>query len=269
VSLLYSIGEVSRMTGVSVKALRLYQEKGLIAPARIDEASGYRYYAEREVERARAIRVLRDLRFSLEEIRAVLDNLDEGPSLASALAQVRARLVQDIEGAQRALTAVEVLLRHDEQAQAYLRAPPPVVVRESPGKRIATIRARGQYADASRHFPRLFALAGRFAAGPPFCLFHEAEYREADADISWCLPVSEAIEPPDDLTLETLPAIRAATVVHTGPWDSVGLSWTRLFAHLRAEGAEPTPPLRETYLRGPEAGDPSLYVTELALPMAE
>jgi len=41
---MFSIGEFSRITGLSIKALRLYHEKGILVPGRVDDATGYRYY---------------------------------------------------------------------------------------------------------------------------------------------------------------------------------------------------------------------------------
>jgi len=53
---MYSIGEFSRISGFSVKALRLYHEKGLLVPSVIDDDSGYRYYDRKNVEKARIIK---------------------------------------------------------------------------------------------------------------------------------------------------------------------------------------------------------------------
>lgn len=266
-TLLYSIGEVSRITALSLKALRLYQEKGLLQPTRIDDETGYRYYSQRDVERAQAIRALRDLQFSMEEIRDVLARLDEGGSLSDVLAQMRSRLAQEVAGAQRALLAVDALMQHEEHARAYLRAPPAITQRELPAQRVAVLRARGRYSDANVMFPRLFGAVAMSVVGAPFCLLHEAEYREEDADISWCVPVQEALEAADGVGIETLPGQTAVTVLHTGPYDSVGPSWARLFAHVRSMNREVRPPLRESYLRGPglQPIDPGAYVTELAV----
>jgi DNA-binding transcriptional MerR regulator len=263
-SLLYSIGEVSRMTGLSPKALRLYQDKGLLTPARIDEESGYRYYTQRDVQRAQAVRFLRDLQFSLDDIRTVLERLDEGRPLETSLAQMRARLAAEVGEMQRAVLAVDALIRYDDQARAYLQTPPAVIVREFSAQQVASIRSRGKYSDAGQIFPRLLHAVGPSVTGPPFCLFHEAEYRENDVDISCCVPVHESVASHEHISIATISAFRAATVVHAGPWDSVGFSWARLFAFVRAEGQEPTPPLRETYLRHGGV-DPGQRLTELAI----
>ncbi len=261
---LYAIGEVSRITGLSVKALRLYQEKGLLEPSRVDASSGYRYYTERDITLAHTLRALRDLRLSLEEIRGVLAELDRGASFAEQLARVRARLAEEAASAQRSVLALDTLLRHQAQAEAYLRAPPPLLERWLPPVRAAVHRARGRYSDASVAFPRLLAACGPHVAGAPFCLLHEAEYREDDADLSWCVPLAPGATP-EGVHVEELPEVQAATLVHSGPPDSVGPSWARLFAHLHTKERTPSLPLRETYLRVSTAEGPS-WLTELALP---
>ncbi|NVI96939.1 MerR family transcriptional regulator [Myxococcus sp. AM009] len=262
--LLYSIGETSRITGLTVKALRFYQEKGLLEPSRVDPSSGYRYYTERDIALAHTLRALRDLQLSLEEIQGVLAELGRGDSLAEQLARVRARLAEEAASAQRSVLALDTLLRHQAQAEAYLRAPPPLLERRLPPVRVAVHRARGRYSDASVVFPRLFAACGPHVAGAPFCLLHEAEYREHDADLSWCVPLAPGATPAG-VSIEELPEVQAVVLVHSGAPDSVGPSWARLFAHLHARERTPTLPLRETYLRVGTT-DGTSWLTELALP---
>jgi DNA-binding transcriptional MerR regulator len=265
--LLYAIGEVSRITGLSVKALRLYQEKGLLLPARVDASSGYRYYTERDIAVAHTLRMLRDLRLSLEEIRHVLADLDQGVPIDEQLQRVRARLADEAASAQRSVLALDSLLQHRARAEAYLRAPPPLVERWLPAVRVALHRARGRYAESAVVFPRLMAACGPLAAGAPFCLYHEAEYREDDADISWCVPLAPGARP-EGVHVEELPEVQAATLVHSGTPDSVGPSWARLFAHLHGQERVPAVPLRETFLQvgTPDAAPGAPWRVELALP---
>ncbi|NBD08386.1 MULTISPECIES: MerR family transcriptional regulator [Corallococcus] len=261
--LLYSIGEVSRITGLTVKALRFYQEKGLLEPSRVDPSSGYRYYTERDISLAHTLRALRDLKLSLEEIHGVLAELDSGASLAEQLARARARLAEEAASAQRSVLALDTLLRHQAQAEAYLRAPPPLLERWLSPARVAVHRARGRYSDASVVFPRLLAACGPHMAGAPFCLLHEAEYREEDADLSWCVPLAPGATP-EGVSIEEVPEVQAVTLVHSGAPRSVGPSWARLFASVHSKGRTPSTPLRETYLRV-DPTDSASWLTELAL----
>jgi DNA-binding transcriptional MerR regulator len=67
-----SIGEFARRSRLSAKALRLYDELGLLPPARVDEDSGYRFYEPGQLEQARLIAALRQLQVPLAEIKAIL-----------------------------------------------------------------------------------------------------------------------------------------------------------------------------------------------------
>ena len=76
---LLTIGEFSKMTYLSVKALRHYHDVGLLEPADIDPSSGYRRYTADQVATAQAIRRFRDLDMPIEQVRTVLQAPDLGP----------------------------------------------------------------------------------------------------------------------------------------------------------------------------------------------
>src|SRR5262245_25952600 len=84
-----SIGDFSRMTYLSVKALRYYHDVGLLPPASVDPATGYRRYHADQVPAAQVIRRLRDLRMPLDEIRAVLRAPDVAARNAAILGHLQ------------------------------------------------------------------------------------------------------------------------------------------------------------------------------------
>ena len=67
-----SIGEFAGRSHLSPKALRLYDELGLLPPARVDESSGYRFYSDDQLERARLIAALRQLQIPLAQIKVIV-----------------------------------------------------------------------------------------------------------------------------------------------------------------------------------------------------
>ncbi|MFW0789779.1 MerR family transcriptional regulator [Gordonia sp. CPCC 205333] len=71
-----TIGTFARVTGLTSSALRFYDDSGLLAPADVDESSGYRYYSPEQVSTAQLIRQLRETGMSLGDIRAILDDPD-------------------------------------------------------------------------------------------------------------------------------------------------------------------------------------------------
>ena len=97
------IGRFSKMTRLSLKALRLYGEIGLLSPAYVDPSSGYRYYSLDQAGRAEAIRLLRSVDMPLDEIRVLLDSESES-AVSQQLQAHRTRLEAQIS-AQRLMLA--------------------------------------------------------------------------------------------------------------------------------------------------------------------
>ena len=94
-----SIGRFARLTGLSIGALRHYDELDLLRPAEIDRFTSYRYYAAEQIELGRAIARLRDLEVPLEEIRAVLgtdDPAEQRRRVAGQAARVQARVDRQV-----------------------------------------------------------------------------------------------------------------------------------------------------------------------------
>lgn len=82
-----AIGEFARQTQLSLKALRLYHDKGLLVPAFIDRFSNYRYYAPQQVKTAQYIRMLREMDMPLTMIEQFLELVDKGPIAAATVLQ--------------------------------------------------------------------------------------------------------------------------------------------------------------------------------------
>ncbi|MBK9471734.1 MAG: MerR family transcriptional regulator [bacterium] len=112
---MFRIGEFSRLAQVTVKALRLYDERGLLVPARVDRSSGYRFYSARQLPRLQRIMALKDLGLTLQEIG---DLLDEEPGLAEIRGMLRlrrAQLEREIADGRTRLARVEAYLARIER----------------------------------------------------------------------------------------------------------------------------------------------------------
>jgi DNA-binding transcriptional MerR regulator len=71
----YKIGDFSRLTNLSIRTLRYYDEIGILKPEYVDPYSGYRYYTDKNLDEVRSITFLKQLSFSLEEIAQYKDSL--------------------------------------------------------------------------------------------------------------------------------------------------------------------------------------------------
>lgn len=108
------IGELAEFYGVSRKALRLYEKKGIIKPARIDAGNGYRYYAPEQVQQLNALLELKALGFSLDEIKGIVDGEASKGMLLRALERKRQAWREAADAAQHKEECLEGIMRNLE-----------------------------------------------------------------------------------------------------------------------------------------------------------
>ncbi len=107
---LMPIGRFAQLTRLSAKALRLYDELGVLSPAAIDFATGYRFYSREQLPLAQRVKQLRDMAMPLADIRALLEAGDSETARAH-LARHRARLEGQIAVYRRAISDLQALDR--------------------------------------------------------------------------------------------------------------------------------------------------------------
>jgi DNA-binding transcriptional MerR regulator len=104
---LMKIGEIAAFFNVSVKAIRLYEKKGIIVPAKIDPATGYRYYNADQVQILNALIELKSLGFSLSEIKAIIAGGKNSENLKEALTRKRTMWQDRISTAENKIDAID------------------------------------------------------------------------------------------------------------------------------------------------------------------
>lgn len=110
----YRIGEFSSMTGLSIRTLRYYDEIDLLTPAEIDLFTGYRYYSEEQLKDVKTIEVLKEVGFSLEEIKNTWNQLNNRIML-----QKKKELLDSIEQTEAKLKKIDYLRSHIEDGKLY------------------------------------------------------------------------------------------------------------------------------------------------------
>lgn len=104
---LLRISEIADFFGVSAKAMRLYEEKGIITPYKTDPETGYRYYSADQVKQLNSLVELQELGFSLNEIKKIMKGGITTSELKEMLAEKRAELERSISDIQRKIDALE------------------------------------------------------------------------------------------------------------------------------------------------------------------
>lgn len=110
-----TIGDIAHLTGVSRRMLRHWEAEGLLTPAHVDDATGYRRYADAQAGRVHAIAALRALGFSLDAIGDLLDPMLTTPRLLAVLRERERELTSRIESDTSSLAQVRQRLRSIEE----------------------------------------------------------------------------------------------------------------------------------------------------------
>ncbi len=104
---MYRIGDFSRITNVTVKTLRYYAREGLLTPIWVDRFTSYRYYSLEQLPRLNRILALKDLGFSLEEIKPLLNTTLPVEELRGILTRKKTELELRLRSEQHRLVRVE------------------------------------------------------------------------------------------------------------------------------------------------------------------
>jgi DNA-binding transcriptional MerR regulator len=266
-----SIGQFSRITGLTIKTIRLYHEKGLLPPSWIDQESGYRYFTERDVERARAIADLRALELSLAEIKELLDEFNDESGVLAFLETQRRKIETRRDRLTDVARALDRMIREEREALGLWRsAPQEVVEKDLAPILVGGLRWSGSYAETGRMLGRVCRQFGRAACDSPLNLYYDDEYKEQAADIESCIPVRSGREA-EGFVLHTLPVGRALSLMHRGPYSELSRSYTCIMSSIRGQALEPLLPIREIYRKGPGLlfkGSPKNYLTEIQILVA-
>lgn len=265
---LVPIGRFSKMTRLSVKALRLYDENGLLPPAHVDPSSGYRYYELAQANRAEAVRILRSIDMPLDEIRAILEADD--PALAHKQLEIhRERLTERLAAQERMLAYLEWLIERREGIMPY----DVQIVEEAPQLVAATkihtsLRRIGD--DIGTGFGSLMQVLARegvSVSGPPLIVYHDEIDEETDGDVEICVPVGSAVSGGSQVYGRELEGGTMAATVHRGPYQEIAPAYHTLIGWISQHGHEIAGPPREIYLNDPQTVSPAELLTRVEFPI--
>jgi DNA-binding transcriptional MerR regulator len=260
-----SIGEFSRVTQLTVKALRLYHEKGILIPDKIDYDSKYRYYRSSAVEKARVIKRLKDMGFSLTEIKEIVLECRDDRQMV-ALVEEKLKTVEETI---RRYRDIEQELSMFLQSTEEVKESHPADIREEiiPGIWICGIRFKGRYHEVGARLVTLFKKCGRYSKGKPFTLYYDGEYKEEGADIEACVEVKKKVDI-EGINCRELRGGNALTLFHRGPFEELGRSYQKLYEYCRERHLKMILPIREQYVKGPGfifRGNPRKYITKIMI----
>ena len=220
------IGEFSKLSRVSIRMLRRYNEVGLLLPAEIDPITGYRYYSEDQRPAAGRITALRDMGFGLAAIEQLLATWEEPVALEAILDAKQARLQEEAALAQRRLRALETLrqrLRKEDNAMDYT-----VNLKTLPQRQAACLRMTIPTYDQEGTLWQILmqetAHLNLQPDDPCYCsvTFHDGEFKERDVDVEAQKTVRGQYPDTEHVQFKQLPPVTFASTVYQGPYEKIG-----------------------------------------------
>jgi DNA-binding transcriptional MerR regulator/effector-binding domain-containing protein len=264
-----TIGEFARHGRVSVRMLRHYDAIGLLRPVRVDASTGYRFYDAAQLPRLHRAVALKDLGFTLVQVRAVLDEQVSVAELRGMLRMRRAQLQEQIRLDAERLARIEARLLVIGMEGA---APSDeVTVKHVPAVRVASVSGLAP-GFAPEHitpvirplYERLRATTAGQATGTPIAFYTDPP-RGDGLVVHAAVPVAAGVSV-DGCVMADLPPIEAATIVHRGPMANIVPTEQSLRIWIGAHGYLSAGYFREVYhVYGTD--DPESWRTELQEPV--
>lgn len=251
---LFQIGEVTKILGVTRKALLVYEDAGLLTPAVKDPESGYRYYTADNMTQIRVIRTLQSLGLSLKEVQEYYydtSNMDKHLHRLYELREMLDRNIQmlQVRSAKRGDLSVHktTLPRQVCYARRYACADVAEAANRLRDTYIAAARS-GKMSMVKRMFTMRMSLEG------------------AGLDLMCCIPVEDDFDGAERMEFAETAAL---CVYYRGPYEGTVDAIRALAAYVAENAVETTGPFRSIYLEGPpnrgeNSGD---YITQVAVPV--
>jgi DNA-binding transcriptional MerR regulator/effector-binding domain-containing protein len=261
------IGDFSRATHLGVKALRHYHRVGLLIPAEVDEATGFRRYGADQIGDALLIKRFRELDLPLEHIRTLLD----APSVEERTALLQdhlTRLIGDLRRMQAAAANLTALLKPDPDAGR-------VSFRIARAARGAAIHAEVDtdtvtpwFRGATAELLATVRATGTSPLGPVTGLYDNEIFTDGTGQATVFVPTTDTIRPLGRVVPLLSPTAELCVVTHHGAHATIDRAYAALGSHVARHEISTPDPIRETYLTGPaDTNDEDAWVTEIGWPV--
>lgn len=268
---MFTIGDFAAFGRVSARMLRHYDATGLLRPAVVDPVSGYRYYSADQLSRLNRIIALKDLGFTLQQVRDIVDAKVTAEELRGMLRLRRAQLEEQLALDSARLTGVEARLRLIER-EGHMNTQD-VVLKQVPRVRVAELAATAPSYEGEDIgpiiqplYPELFQRLG--TAGVTPCGQPIAYYEQAEGDavvVHAAVVVDPTQQGTADFLVVELPELpTAATIVHRGPMDQADESMQVLARWIDDNGYRSNGYAREVWIDG-QPDNPDTWVHEFQI----
>jgi DNA-binding transcriptional MerR regulator len=265
-----SIGDFSRMTYLSVKALRHYHDVGVLEPASIDPDTGYRFYLPSQVGLAQMIRRLRDLGMPLDEVRTIVSAPDSETRDATLVTHLR-RMEAQLAETQLTVSSLRTLLQQPTDLLSVTRRRMDAVKAIGIVEHVQAEDGVAWWMDAFTVLHSTLRSTGAERVGPDGALFPAEFFEEERGVVTAFVPADagDGVTLPARVQRLVVPAITAAVAVHDGPFGDLDRTYGALGTWVLERAAGADGPIREYYLPTGDPDDLLAHTTEVCWPITE
>jgi DNA-binding transcriptional MerR regulator len=262
-----TIGDFSRVTFLSVKTLRYYHRAGLLEPAEVDPATGYRRYTSAQIPIAQVIRRFRELDMPLDDIGKVLQAPDQ-TTRSQIIAAHATRLEETLAETQRAVAALRDLLEQPSPSAVIEHRWVPVTWAAAITATVDVGDLVTWYHGAIGEIQGTLSAQDIVASGPPGGIYAYELFTEERGDATLFFPVRDEVRPVGRVGPIRVPEAELAVIVHHGSHDDLDRSYGALATYVTEHAVAVDGLIREYYLVGPPGtDDESTWRTEICWPI--
>lgn len=269
------IGEVSKISQVSLRMLRYYDQNDIFKPKVINEENGYRYYSAEQLDELYRIVELRDLGFSVAEIKELVKQ-DKKEIYLPAIARKQEELEKEIKEAQSKLRRLHSLKMDIETKNAaFSYSDITIVMKKIPDKDVISYRktVANYFCEGQMWYElsQMLLPLGFADSNECFSLYHDTDYREEEVDIELCVVLDKVIEqiPEGLIHRQVIGCENAVSILVKGPYENISAAY-RKFAYWLENHPEyrmSGPNRQVCHVSARDTTNSEEYVTELLVPL--
>lgn len=267
---MFKIGEFSKLTQVSTRMLRYYDEMGLLKPAKIDSLTGYRMYSAEQISTLNRIIYLRDSGFNVVEIALALNYSNN--AIIEQLDKKSVEIMDNIQKEQEKLKKIEIAKKEllHGKSELYFN----ITIKEIPSYCVLSLRKEiPNYYYEGELWKELSAFAKENKiniSDETFSIYHNEEYKEKDVDVELCAIVNKIGKATGDFKFRfTEPVSMMACTMVYGDFSNISYAyrsfakWLQENSQYKMKGSS-----RQIVHRGPwNEKNPENYLTEIQIPL--
>lgn len=267
---MFKIGDFSKLTSVSIRMLRYYNEVGLFEPGMIDDFTGYRYYSTKQIPKLNRIIALRNMGFNVSEISNILNEESE-VKVKEILLHKQESVTYDIQKEKEKLRLIASAIEDFTKESKNMKYN--VELKSVPEFRVLALRDTvPTYNDEGILWHRMTEFAQSKSlpcSGICFAQYFDEGYKEKDVDIEIVMEVDkEGCDEQGFVFKKTQPITLAASVLVPGDFSNIAPAFQFLGQWVEEHGYGLDGNSRQIPIKGPwNESDPNNYLNEIQIPV--